>query len=219
MKKTLFFLFLLSGLYAQAQTHIVGLNIGTNSSSISSNAVFGTPSLRLGFHGGLGYEYIFKNKLSLGAEVQYQERGFRQATNFTDQFGALLGISNSDYRINYLSIPVKVGYYVGNRFFGFGNIGLAPSFLLKAQATFPTLNLAGEIIEQEPVDNTSSYSSFDLGGRAEVGGGYKLNKQFWVTGSVAYLHSLTPTKVSGFLNELQLRQFGINVNLGLKYTL
>lgn len=219
MKKTLLFLFVLAGFGVQAQTHLLGINLGTNSSSISSNAVFGSPTLRLGFLGGLTYEYILKNKLSFGTDILFNQRGFRQSTIFTDRFGQPLGTSNSEYRFDYLSIPVKIWYYYGNRIFGFGNIGIVSSFLLSAEYIYPTLNISGEIVEQPPVESTSSYSSFNLGGRVEIGGGYKINERFWLTASAAYLHSLTPTKVTGFLNDLQLNQFDFNFNLGMKYTL
>lgn len=219
MKKVLFVLFTLLSFNAYSQKHLVGISMGMNTSSIGSNAIFNNPSFRPGILSGLTYEYVFGNKITVGGGLQYSQRGFRQEITFTDAFGQSLGVAKSDVRWDYLALPLQAGYMTGDRIFAFGYLGLVPAYLMRASTSTPVQSQGGDIVAPDPVENTGSFSRFDLSGRAELGAGYKLTSKYWLSCSVAFQQSFTPTGENGFFNDVKLSQYGFNFGLGLRYAL
>lgn len=219
MKKTLLFLLVFVSFHVKAQTHLIGITSGISYSSIGSNATFKDPAFRTGLQASVSYEYLFKNNFCIGADVQFSRNGFQQEYLFSDLLMNPLGVAKTDVYLDYIAVPIKAGYYLGNRVFGFGYLSLVPSFLMNAQITTPIRSLAGDILEPEPIDATQKFSNFNLSGRAEIGGGYKITQRFWLSAHVAFQQSFTPTKDGSLFYETTFRQYGFNFSIGARYVL
>lgn len=194
----------------QAQNRLLGVKVGPSIKDISPNNFNPNKDLRRGVAVGLGYEVLLKGNFSIGAEAIYNQRGFVDNFFVMDAFGNPTDeIFSTQFNYDYISLPLKVGKYVGKKIFGFGHIGIVPSILIK-----------DEIILEPVIGIPVNAGNFDLAGLAEIGGGYRMEK-LWLTVSVNYLHSITNTSMTNtaFFGYADFKHYGLIVSLGLKYAL
>ncbi len=210
MKDAILVFFLTVSLSATGQTHLIGLKGGVNLTNINSDAVRHTDP-RTGFSCGLSYEYFFKEKFSMSTDIIYSQLGFSYTLQFVGANGdPLTDEVRSNFKYNYLSIPIKTGFTIGKTGFGFANIGIVPSILLKEKIT--NLDAYGNITK------TGKVRKFDLAGYVDIGGGYKFER-FWLFASIAFLHSFTTMTPSDYYSEVKMKHYGLMLSSGVKYQL
>lgn len=166
---------------------------------------------RRGFTMGLSYESRLKDHFIVGAELIYQQRGFEDKIYYPEPvfsypFENPQTPKDLKFYYDYLAVPLKCGYIIGNKISAFANIGLVPSILLKATAKLPD--------ELEIIDVTDLSPKFDLAGLFEIGGNVKISEKFFLTASFAYQHSFTTLS---FANS-NLLHHGLIFSGGIKYS-
>lgn len=210
-KKFLTIILLIAGLIeVHAQNRLLGVKVGPSIMDISPNNFNPNKDPRSGAAVGLGYEVLLKGDFSIGAEAIYNQRGFVNNYIVKNGFGNPTGeIHSNKFNYDYISLPLKVGKYVGKKIFGFGHIGIVPSILIK-----------DEIILEPVIGIPVNAGNFDLAGLAEIGGGYRMEK-LWFFASVNYLHSVTNTAITNtaFFGNADFKHKGMIFSLGLKYGL
>ena len=201
------------------QNHFIGTKSGVSWTNINSDNFSRGSDPRIGFSGGLSYELFLKKHFSLGADIIYNQRGFSNTINFTDNNGNATGEKSTDkFNYDYLSIPVKTGFTFGKNIYGFTNMGAIPSILVDARTIIPVVNSSGRTTGTQTFDVTSNVSKIDLGVLMEAGGGYKFNK-YWLFTSVTYQQSITTISNSSYFSDTRMRHKGLTLSLGLKYRL
>ena len=190
MKGTILLFFFIVSLSAVGQSHFIGLKGGVNLTNINSDAMRHT-DFRAGFSGGLSYEYFFREKFSMSADIIYNQFGFSSTIQFVGANGDPLSDKlRSHFKYNYLSIPIKTG---------FTNIGIIPSILLNEKIT--NLATSGNGTE------TGKAKKFDLAGYVDIGGGYKFER-YWLFASIAYQHSFTTITDSDYYSGVKMNIMG-----------
>ena len=213
MKTTILIMSLmLLSFFSQAQKHLVGAYGGLNSFNQSSSLAFNETERGISPFFGLSYQYMIKEKFSLGIDAIYETRKFYSPI--------ILFLWNEPYdityRLNYLSVPLKAGYNFGNKFYGFVNIGAVPSFLLSGTVTRPDLINSTGVISELVQDLTPSTNRLDISGLAELGGGLKFNS-IWVYTSFAYQHGLMNINNAEDQNSPEITLNGVLLSLGMRY--
>ncbi len=222
MKKILMFSILLIAVFQiNAQNHFLGVKGGVSWTNMVSNADNESGyKYRTGFEGGLTYDYIFKNSVTVGADLIYNQRGAREDFILTNELGDPTGQSEeikSNY--DYLSLPLKVGYIYGEEIYAFINIALVPSILLSAKNIWPILD-AGEVyMPAETFDITNDVTKFDLAALAEVGVGYKFAERYMAYASFQYQQSFISITNDNYLPNVEMYHNGMALSLGIKYAL
>jgi opacity protein-like surface antigen len=123
----LVFLLLTITIIAQAQVSIVP-KAGVNFASISEHSVFSNRQTLTGFTAGIGLNYSLSgnNFLSVQPELLYTQKGFSGQTNIINVLNF-----DSDYRLNYLELPLMVNVGFGSEAFTFHlNAGPSIGYLL-----------------------------------------------------------------------------------------
>jgi len=221
MKKTLILLAILSSFGAIAQKHLIGIKGGASWTNVhTSNFNFDTKS-RTGYLVGMTYDYKLTDKFSIGAEVLYGQRGFNIVFVPFDDFGLpfSMDVEDTKSKYDYLSIPIKASYSVGNKLFGFGSIGVIPAFLTKAVTVTPPISFFGFTIDETTTEITKDVSRFDLAAFAEMGIGYKFNDTYLLYLSFGYNHSFLTITNDDYFSESKIRNYGMPLMLGFKYAL
>lgn len=101
----------------------IGAEGGVQFTSIHNYSSFYTPSSKVGFTGGLFAEYFVTNDFKLKVSVLYDDRPFELSGNlaFSDTSGQQISgsyyIYQTDYKVNYLTIPFGIGYERGSEKF------------------------------------------------------------------------------------------------------
>jgi len=144
-----------------------------------------------GFSGGLTYEYLHSKYFSFGTDIIYNQRGFKTDINLLDNYIPTGEKEISKYNYDYISFPIKTGFNIGHKFYGFGYIGIIPSLLVKANVMKNKFNVAGGVIRSEIIDLKHSASKFDMAELFEIGGGYKIKGKYWLFTSFSYQQSFT----------------------------
>lgn len=167
---------------AQTQAKI-GLKAGLNIANVSMDPEVIDKGSRLGFHGGLLAHIHLSPQWGIQPEVLYSGQGFEDNTN------------NTEWKLNYLNIPVMVQYMFDNGF----RISAGPQvgFLLD-----------GKIAESgfEDLDIKNDLKKIDAG--IGVGLGYLSYSGLGIEGR--YNHGLTNINDVGS-NELNNRVFQISL--------
>lgn len=216
MKKITLALLLLSTVSLFGQNHYLGVKGGLNLTNIKSGTFLLINDFRKGVIGGFTYDYAFKNNLTVGTELLYAQNGFNNELFLTDQFGVPLGNNvRFHYNYDYVSIPVKVGYSIGNRVKGFANLGVVTSFLLSAKHIIPEM---GQIAEAT-YDFSDETSTIDLSGRLEIGASYELKSKVMILTSVACQNSFTPLVTKNEYGASDTKHYGLTFSAGVKYAL
>lgn len=67
---------------------------------------------------GITYEYMLTEKLSIGIDALYNQRGQLTSINFTDEQGIVIGNGEIRHEMDYISTPVKVAYKTSGKLYG-----------------------------------------------------------------------------------------------------
>lgn len=215
MRRVLLLILMISTGYVFGQNHLVGIKSGINVTNVHSNYM-SEQQFRPGFVGGITYEYQLSKKFNIGLDLIYAQTGYRYDMVYSDEFGNIIGEGvTSDYNNNYLSIPLKAGFSIGDSFYGFVNLGFVPSLLINAKITVPTI----DNLEGETFNNTESQAKFGLASIIELGAGYKFNGKYVLCTSFGYQYSFTTMAKSGIKRNIINRLYGMTFSIGVKYNL
>ena len=220
MKKIFLLFLILTAITVNGQNHFLGVKSGVNYTNITAKDFIDDRNFRTGLNIGITYDYFFKRHFSIGADVVYNQRGFRTDLIFMEAGGNPTGqkeIIKDNY--DYLTVPLKVGYNYGTTFYGFVNIGLTPSLLLDAKTIVPAFILPETVFPGEIYNVKNRVNQFDIGGFFEIGAGYKFQDRLLGFLSFSYQHSLTTFTNADYFANAKAKHYGMTVNLGLKYAL
>lgn len=219
MKKVFLLILTLLSLNARSQNHLLGIQGGVSATNVFSSDSFGHTNYKPGILTGLSYGYLLNAHFSLETGLLFNQRGYAYDVSLSDENGNSLGQVNVRVGFDYLSLPLKAGFRMGDRFQGFVNLGVMPSFLLSAKTVIPSFNRNGQQSGDLKTDITSTFSEFDLAGLAELGTSYRLGNRYWLSAMLTYQHSFTKVAGSGFFADNKVRHYGMALSLGLKYAL
>ncbi len=208
MRKLLLFIWIVLSINLIGQVQTIGVQGGLNLTNIS-----GEPDVeyRIGLLSGLNYEYLSSKGFSIGADLLYNQQGFKLKCAFTDELGNSIGNFELKFNYDYFSFPVKVGYTFGNKFKAFGKIGVVPSFLIKAEEVFPIPDMQGNVSRYETQNVTSDITKIDIGGLIEIGAEYGIIDNIDLFSSVIGRKSITK------ITDSEWHNYGFSILFGLKY--
>lgn len=217
MRKLITALILISTIPVLGQNHIVGVKGGINWTNVNSSSFISNNDSRTGFNGGLSYEYGLNNKFNLGMDLLYFQNGVTNDIIFTDEIGNPTGESvTNEFNYDYLSLPLKCGFVIGDKISGFANLGIIPSLLVDAK----TISQAIEgFVEETTINVTDRVTKFDLGGLVEIGANYKVAPDLLLSATFGYRHSFTSITNENYLSNAEVRHYGMVLSVGLKYVL
>ena len=220
MKNILLIILIIATLKVAGQNHLIGVKGGVNSTNITSSNFISQSDSRTGLTAGLTYEFLFKKHFSIGADLIYNQRGFTNDLVFTDNLGNPTGEKyTSKFNYDYISLPIKTGFNIGTKLYGFTNIGVIPSLLVNAKTITPTFDTDAKFTGNETFDVTNRVSKFDFAGLVEIGGGYKFKGRYWLFTSFSYQHSFTTITNSEYFANSKIRHNGMALTIGLKCAL
>jgi hypothetical protein len=220
MKNLFFFILTISTLKVAGQSTLLGVKGGVSSTNITSSNFLSQNNSRTALTVGLTYEFLIKKHFSIGADLIYNQRGFTNDIVLHDIMGNPTGEKNTaSFNYDYISLPIKTGFYIGNKLYGFANIGVIPSLLADAKTIVPGYYIDGKLTEIEVYDITNRVSKFDFAGLVEIGGGYRLNGRYWIYTSFSYQNSFTTITNSDYFSFSKIHHNGMNLTIGLKCAL
>ena len=213
-----------------AQNHMIGIVGGASWMNVSSNENYLSDNdPRSGFAYGLTYENRLDNHLLIGANLMYYQRGYQdEMPLFIRSNMEPLLHGSYGYHFNYLALPLKWGYIIGDKVSGFANIGLIPSYLVDAKMYLPESNINIFSINSLSSSYSSSNSpqtfreyltKFDLAGLIEIGTNIKLSNKLLISATVSYQHSITSITNEDYYDEVGMRNYGMVLTGGIKYIL
>lgn len=213
--------FLCFTLTATGQSHFIGAKGGYSWTNIATDA-FAIHKTQPGFSFGLTYDFVTGKKFSFSSELLYEKRGYTSEFIITNDQGNPTGQMYSfSTHYNYFTVPVKFGYSVGNRFFGFAGIGVCPAVRLSATMTVPVFTINGPYLSYEG-DSTMSLSNpskFDFGALTEIGCGYTITNSFTITTSFRYQYSFTSLTNENYFKDYYIKNYGMTLSVGMRYNL
>ena len=182
-----------------AQNQYIGIKSGYISADASISDIAPTINPQSGIYSALTYDYEFKSRISFGAELAYEGRGYERDLTFGSQIDPRNPSSHYityktlpfNYDLKYLSLPLKLGYRTIRRFFFAGNIGICPALLLNSNIISPVLDSIGNQTgtRKDPYYKGVLYN-FSFGAIAELGVGYKISNKLEAISSLRYLQDL-----------------------------
>ena len=208
------------------QTHFIGIQGGWSRANFYSKDVYDHPYWqlntqypRLGFSGGLNYEYHFTNKYYIGVDLLYEQLGNNYPWFETDQHGIpILDPIWEEWYSDFFSLPVKFGVSTDKKVKLFANIGLCPSFLLQAYNIDPQFNNDGQFTGDVVYSRTKISPRFDFGGVIEAGISYPVLDGFSIFTLLRYRTGIIPYRSDKGLDDaLKMHHFALSCSLGLRF--
>ena len=217
MKNILLIGLILFSINVFGQVHSIGVQGGLNLSNYTSEIEFGDKKFKPGILSGFNYEYLYRSKYTLGADLLYSQQGFQDEVKFYNAQENVYRSSDLKFSYNYLSVPVKLGYTKGDHLKGFVKLGLCPSVLLKARTKVPKedINLVGF----EDINAYDEVPKFDLGGLIELGAAYVLKNDLELFSSLTYRKSFTTISSDEHFKGADMKHYLFSLSVGLKYKL
>jgi hypothetical protein len=219
--KTLFTIIIVSiNLTAISQSNYLGLKGGVNWCDQSGNFFKNTEAIQR-FSFGLDYGFKFKNNLKIGGNILFSQTGFKDPLIFTDELGNPIDRDPvyTEFRYDYLSIPIKVGYEYGNKGFIYGNIGIATSLLLSSKTSTPIFNENFEEVGRNEYDASDNVTPIEFGGIIEVGFGYTFFEKLGVYVEGNFHHGFTSVSTDDYFTGKTILNYRASANLGIRYKL
>lgn len=213
MKKIFLVILTITSLSVAGQNYLIGWKGGANFTNVSyNNTLSSSQNNRVSFVRGFTYEYLLNKHFSLGADLLYDQRGWKIDIPFYNEFNIYVITVTNKEDFTYLSLPLKAGYNFGGQLYGFINLGVIPARLLSCKVTIPHEN------RDELFDNYSNYRKYDIAGLAELGGGYKIKDKIRLFSSYTYQHSFITASLPAN-GDLLKTHYGMSLTVGLKYAL
>lgn len=219
VKKTILVLILVYSSFLNGQNYSIGLKTGINRMNFKSENNFINHDYNTRIGGGFTYQYNFINKVHLGLEILYDPKGVKSVWKRTITDGNtgetfVIAQKPGYYNFEYISLPIKTGYSIGDKYTCFFNIGIAPSFLIKAEETIPNFYNDNELLKK---DYTDVVNKFDIYGFLEVGLNYKMKKTYNLFTALSYEQSFTTISNSNYFPDENIRHYGFNLSFGINY--
>jgi len=147
-------LFVIGGLSAQDKSNIeLSGNFGLNISNVSKIDSYEGTSSKISYNIGASAEYYFSDRWGIKAKIIYDRKGW--ADGFIDGYDYNLLITNVDFKLNYLTIPIMANWHFGSTRKWYLNFGPYVGFLLNVTEDWSGSDLSGSF---KPVDFGLAYS-------------------------------------------------------------
>ena len=220
MKNFIICIILILSIKLSAQNNLIGIKGGIDWTNIQTTNQYIDHTFKTEASGGLTYDYFITKRFSVGADLLYLKRGYNSNLIFTDNVGNPLNVDAlTAFKFNYLALPIKIGFNMGNKLFAFANIGICPSYIVDARIVIPQTDSKGNITGEYTSNVTSKVTKFELSGIAELGCGYTLKDKYSIYASCMYQKSFTNIDNKDFFNDSKIKNYGFLFSLGVKYSL
>ena len=220
MKNFLFALAFLCCTTAFSQDHFFGLTGGPSATDVIHNDFLESTDYEFGFTAGFNYQYRFNDNITFGADLLYEERGFNSIVFYSreDQFNSVLALTDFEYQ--YISMPIKAGYrhHFAEWLYAFGNLGVAPGYLIKTEFKIPELFSYND---GDPIkaDHTQEANRIDLAGLAELGAGYQITEDILCYVLAKYQYSILSVSDTEYFERSDIHHHGISLMAGVSFRL
>jgi len=143
----------------------VGINAGANLSSFRGNSFIENSKSKIGFLGGVSFEYYLKDNLSIKTNLNYERKSIEQGGGYYDEYGIFTEMK-ANIHYDYLTIPILLKHEFGKSKIFYINGGPFINFLLSTKI----------IGDNSPSDDiTSFYKKIDGGLSIGIGTKFQLN--------------------------------------------
>ncbi len=203
-----------------AQQHLIGINGGLLSSNV--NNLSGSTSLLAvtdnlnSYSVGITYDFIFKNKITIGVAVSYSEKGFTNGMHHPpiDCFPKYICFTTYNLVNQYFSLPIKIGYQFGHKTFFDVHTGVIPSIInhSRMSVTNEDGEDAGNRAESFYYINDAEISLF-----LDMGVGYRFNSGIRTYLSYSYQQSVN--EIDWWINDNNSYIYGLSLTFGIQYEL
>ncbi|MPM96525.1 hypothetical protein SDC9_143689 [bioreactor metagenome] len=214
---TLIFIFISS--FAFGQKHLIGMQGGLNFTNFTSEVVFENTTIRTGFVGGITYDLMLNESYRIGVDVFYSQQGARDIFIVMNEQGEYVRDMDIKMYYDYLSVPVKIGYELGDKIRFIPKLGVVPAFAIKTEITAPAFNENRIVTGEVTLDHINYVSKFDTGGIAEIGMETDVSKNIVFCSNLNYKRSLTTFSNSNYNEGAHMRHYGFSITAGIKYRL
>jgi hypothetical protein len=189
--------------FSHAQT-VIGLRYGINLSTVKNTDTLHFRILRPGVAQSLIFDKLFKKKFVLGAELLVNQLGSNSYQQVYDSSNTNYAKKAVSYSLDYLSIPIKIGFRKFNKkkYFIF-NLAACPSFLIGYTARIYDKGI-GKNVPLKNIHNLN-FSSY-----IESGIGINSYDNFSFSITAMYLH--------GFDKEIYAHR-AYNLSIAILYTI
>jgi hypothetical protein len=169
---------------------------------------------------GIGLNFESKKKFIYGIEVNAMNKGFENRVTYSSTANQVSTSYPEDRNIKSVTIPCYFGKKFGEKVFIGLNVGLAPTFIYKAESDSVYLVSGTTDVNFTTNDIIDDLNKFSVEGCGTIFFGVKLFDRFMIQGDLRYQQAFNDLYKAG---EVQDKYFGktssVSGALGFKYIL
>jgi hypothetical protein len=162
---------------------------------------------------GVGIDFLhqFNNHLRFTTGAYFSPLGFKQTFISVNNAGEIIGNLAVYYNLNYVSVPLLIGYTFGfDKLNLYSNVGIAPAYLL---------NVSYKVNDTKMTPLTGEFNSFDISAMFNLGAEFKLGDKLLLNTDLNINKGLLPISDTSYSSFKESRNMGLFISLGLKYKL
>jgi hypothetical protein len=126
---------------------------------LADKAFFSDFQLKMGYVFGVSSQYILTNRISLRAEINYENKGCRTSSSIIDFNGNAVGTLVENHNLAYLSVPITAKIKLNKSLPIYANIGGYINYVLSYRVTDNTYNQNSTTI----FSGINAFNRFDYG--------------------------------------------------------
>ena len=199
-----------------AQEHMLGVQGGLNLTNVTGDGFYMLTGLRIGINAGLTYELHLPGNIRLGIDVLYSEQGYHSFLDYRNEYKQKLGTYKFKNHYDYLAVPIKVGYAIGEKIKVIPKIGVLTSYFLQGEIIIPAMVVDNEIQESQTLEVTD-VNKVDFAGIGELGVEFKLTDYLLIEPIIAYKHSFSSIDDSYVTGVDNMRHYGYGASVAVRY--
>ncbi|MGC9332009.1 MAG: outer membrane beta-barrel protein [Bacteroidales bacterium] len=220
-------LFILIGKPMMAQSNnTAGLYFGGGLNNIFTDAnslAYEHTNYMFGLSFGAVYSLNFKNNINIDIGLGYDQKGYKDTVygktvdqNLTPDYDSDYGMI--EWKINYISLPVLIGYNFGCKFSVTPQIGVFASNLINGKVRYPVFE-NDKLVGYENSSINKSIRPYDFGYLASLKLNFHISNALNVFARSFYRASLVSYTSHDYDVYIDKRHYGMNLIFGVCFTI
>ncbi len=161
---------------------------------------------------GINFLHQLDNRLRFTTGAYLSPLGFKESLTVVDDLGQPAGTETINYNLNYVSLPILIGYTFFKKINLYTNIGVSPSYLLN-------IFYKMSIINNKVTLPVNDFNRFDISALFNIGSAFHLGEKLLLNTDINFKKGFISISDATYSPFNKSTNFGFFLSAGLKYKL
>ncbi|MFO7790002.1 MAG: outer membrane beta-barrel protein [Bacteroidales bacterium] len=206
---------------AYSQSHKIGVQAGGSMTNVfHTSAFFDETDFKHGLQGGIHYQLIFENNISLMIDLLYVQKGFAydfEYQSYNDDLEPYDGTSEYNFAYDFISLPVSIGYAFGDKFSVTPYLGIAVSRLIQAKHNYTLYDENSNKVDEGEENKYTVLPEYDWPVHGGLYFQYRVKEKIALFSKMQFAYSLNGFSRPQYFSESDMTHYGYGFSLVVSF--